>query len=942
MNRFYASLFALALPLIPCNMNAQAVQKPANEFSSIVSYMKRAMAFNQQLPQEKVYLHFDNTGYFKGETIWFKAYVVRADKSTLTDMSRVLYVELVNPSGDVIDTRKYQIKDGVADGCLDLTDKIFVSGYYEVRAYTRYMVNWGNGGIFSRVFPVFDAPSKEGDYSNPFISTQSYKKRLPNIRSNDSNETKEVVGENQNSKSDKRLCVNFYPEGGHLIKGLNSRVAFLVTDNTGASQELGGLVLDENKEVMTSVVTRKGGRGVFELNHDGKPKYLRIADADGKQHDFLLPEPEAEGLSLNMNMLGEDVTATVSASPSMVGKLLGYTLMHNGNILIADTVCCEKMFAIPFDRQSMPSGVSQLTFFTSDGHIQAERQFFIYPRSRETDSIRITSPMKYTKPCGKIVLNLKAQPNSHISVSAMDAETMVNGKDGNALTWMLLSSEIKGYIHNPSYYFESDDREHRLEADLLMMVQGWRRYDWALMANAIDSNEEYSLFDSKSADFHQPLEDALYIYGTLKEKSKKYDVSKAWLNINLYSMDGTHFDGQAKVDSSGYYAFEMPEFYGELKTIFNTGVSDKNGYWKDASFYVGIDRRFSPARRLLMPNETKLLDINKSNMFNDPKALQTAQDEYQYVKISKREHVLPTVVITARKKLFEKARAAWQSERSGRFFSQLFYDAEADADMFADKGMQVPTLWEWLNMRNSFFSTNTSSNNVTESAGVQSMDESSAPTSVTSLDGDMNSSSSMSESDLASSSDKGLNGEDLSMDKIEGHGEFEDGLAYKNRPIIWVLNNAYCAITHLGGKKLTDMRVMQSTVESMPLFIDEVKSVYVSEDPKAYSNVLMCSDLTGKDPVTVFVYTYASKHKDKKGTRTTIFKGYNTTKTFEMEDYSIYPPMEDFRRTVFWAPNVVTDNNGNARLEFWNNSSVHSMYISAEGVAPNGNILVNE
>ncbi len=942
MNRFYASLLALVFPLIPCGLNAQEVQQSGDEFSSVLSYMKRAMSFNQQLPQEKVYLHFDNTGYFKGETIWFKAYVVRADKSTMTNMSRVLYVELVNPSGDVIDTRKYQIKDGVADGCFELTNNIFVSGYYEVRAYTRYMTNWGNGGIFSRVFPVFDAPKKEGDYSNPYISTQTYKKRLPNLRSNDTSDTKDIDGNEDKKQSNKRVCVHFYPEGGHLVKGLNSRIAFLVTDNTGLSQELGGLVLDENKQPLNSVSTRRGGRGVFDIVPDGKPKYLRIADADGKQHDFLIPEPEEEGLSLNMNMLrDDDITATLNASPSMVGKLLGYTLMHNGNILIADTVSCEKAFAIPFDRNSMPAGVSQLTFFTSDGHIQAERQFFICPKSKETDSIRITSPMKYTKPCGKIVLNLKALPNSKLSVSAMDAATMVNGKEGNAKTWMLLSSEIKGYIHNPSYYFEADDREHRMEADLLMMIQGWRRYDWALMANAIDSNADYSLFDKKSADFHQPLEDALYIFGTLKEKSKKYDVSKAWLNINLYNREGAHFDGQAKVDANGNYAFEMPEFYGELKTIFNTGVADKNGYWKDANFYVGIDRHFSPARRMLMPGETKLLDINKSNMFNDPREQQKAHDEYQGVKISKREHVLPTVVITARKRIFENARASWQSEGTGREYSSLFYDAEADADVFADNGKEVPTLWEWLHMRNDFFTTNATSDNVTESTTAMSLEESSAPTSV-SLDADMNSTSSMNESDLASNSDKGLNGEDLNMDKIEGHGVFDDGLAYKNRPIVWVLNNAFCAITHLGGMKLTDMQELRGTIEPMPQFIDEIKSVYVSENPKAYQGVLMSSMLSGKDPVTVFVYTYASRHRDKKGIRTTIYKGYNYTKTFEMEDYSIYPPMEDFRRTVYWEPNVVTDNNGNARLEFWNNSSIHEMYISAEGIAPNGTVLVNE
>ena len=79
---------------------------------SIMAYMRHAMLFNKFYPQEKVYLHFDNTGYFKGETIWFKAYVTRTDTRNRTDLSKVLYVELLNPSGDVIEPRRLKIDNG--------------------------------------------------------------------------------------------------------------------------------------------------------------------------------------------------------------------------------------------------------------------------------------------------------------------------------------------------------------------------------------------------------------------------------------------------------------------------------------------------------------------------------------------------------------------------------------------------------------------------------------------------------------------------------------------------------------------------------------------------------------------------------------------------------------------------------------------------------------
>ena len=133
-------LVLLALPL-----HAQS-----EETTRILSYIQKAMNFNKVVPQEKVYLHFDNMGYFENETLWFKAYVTRTYDGHASDLSKVLYVELLNPSGDIIKTRKYAIDSlGVSHGELQL-DSLLGSGFYEVRAYTRYMTNWGTNAVFSR------------------------------------------------------------------------------------------------------------------------------------------------------------------------------------------------------------------------------------------------------------------------------------------------------------------------------------------------------------------------------------------------------------------------------------------------------------------------------------------------------------------------------------------------------------------------------------------------------------------------------------------------------------------------------------------------------------------------------------------------------------------------------------------------------------------------
>ncbi|MBO7592959.1 MAG: hypothetical protein J6T00_06295, partial [Bacteroidaceae bacterium] len=146
-------LHILLLVLFTLPIHAQS-----EETARILSYLQKAMNFNKVVPQEKVYLHFDNMGYFENETLWFKAYVTRTYDGHLSDLSKVLYVELLNPTGDVLQTLKYPIDSlGMSHGEMKL-DTIMGAGLYEVRAYTRYMTNWGANAVFSRVIPVWKKP----------------------------------------------------------------------------------------------------------------------------------------------------------------------------------------------------------------------------------------------------------------------------------------------------------------------------------------------------------------------------------------------------------------------------------------------------------------------------------------------------------------------------------------------------------------------------------------------------------------------------------------------------------------------------------------------------------------------------------------------------------------------------------------------------------------
>lgn len=855
--------------------------------AKIIDYLRKARVFNLYNPQEKVYLHFDNTGYFKGETIRFKAYVIRCDDGRKTDLSRVLYVELINPSGDVVEHRKLKIENGEAEGDIKV-DSLQTTGFYEVRAYTRYMTNWGTHACFSRVFPIFKKPRHEGDYSRQEIDQVSRGKRLPNTRVDDEGI---VIDTYRHLTS-----VKFYPEGGDLVNGLQSRVAFTITDEDGTKIQTHGQIVDENGKKICDIQTDKSGCGLFKITPQAGHSYhavLSTADdsqsndknkskdklKDSKSERYAMPEAKDNGTVLTLDMLGEiDIEATLHNSPGMEGHLLAYALMHNGTVIECDTMTARPEHHFTFNRFIQPEGVNQLTIFDSSGQILAERLFFIYPNPLEEDSIVITSPTTTLTPCCKVSFKLQTEPNSSISFSAMDAGSMTGGWLGNMKTWMLLASEVKGYISNPEYYFESDDDEHRRAADMLMMIQGWRRYDFQLMAGVT------------KMEHRQPIEDRLYLFGQVKSKQKRYSADDVEITAYMYNDKGEVIDGKLKTDSLGNYNYIVPDIEGEWTLQM---VSKKDDV--ERNYYIGIDRHFSPEKRYLYPDETRRLPIIEPNFVPKISVDDEELDDEQYVSISKKTHLLPTVKIRTRRILGDLS-STWYDEEQAQQSSVIRYNCDEDADRYGDLGEDMPHFFEWLAEKNPLFKFDMiPAENTEDRTGAVLLD---------------------------------------------------DNISYNNRPIIWIVNNRFWGITNIQSYQRSLIEIHDNSnltgIVMLPDMLDVAKTLYISEDLQAVKEHVYATGLERINPVVFYVYEHPLFNFKQKGLRRTHFEGFNVPTAFEMEDYSIVPPTEDFRRTLFWDANVKTDNRGRATVEFYNNSSCRAMYISAEGMTENGRIIINQ
>ena len=857
--------------------------------------------FNNVFPQEKVYLHLDNTAYARGEIIWFAAYVVRTD-GVREDLSKTLYVELLNPVGEVFETQKLRIENGHAHGQISLDGKPVPTGFYEIRAYTRYMTNWPSECIFSRIFPVLS--EIEGSISD---SVRHYEmKNLESLNRMEWETTLDAEGRSLQEKLMQNLSycdtlsqpnrtpylgsteiqdVRFYPEGGRLVRGIPSRIAFEVNEAATYSAPHYGTLCNEAGEVLAEVRTQHEGRGSFVCTPDGGQLHVRFGEKD-----FLLLEAEEEGCVMGVNALEEKtVTAEISVSKGYVGDTLGLSLMHNGTLKYFGVFFArDEPSYLRFNRSELPAGVNQLTLFTREGFILSERLFFVQPREEDVDSINVTVP-DTIMPYGKIRLRLQGNtPKAYLSLSVQDHDRQLAPHDGGSLaTWLLLASDLKGYIRNASYYLEEDDIEHRQAADLLMMVQGWRRYNWHQMAGK-------EPFEKK-----QPIEDGLYIDGQVCEKEQP--VSEAHLAIFMIRPGRRPVVADAVTDSAGYYAIRLPDnMKGEWATAIQTTIKGKA-----SKLAVGIDRYFSPEKKCLSLLETdmnryahELVFTPESLPFDSLRFLQEPGDRLLNEAVVKRRR---------KKKDFSLTGKDLEREKELLGTNYLYFDLAKEADSYADRGLHVPTLEEWV-LQKDYVRKGVENGRVlmhwNMSAGLDF-----APVDV----------------DISASKYQMMTGEKLppGVKATVPAG----GVMPQTKTMSYPMQ-----------QPITAYRSAYIRMEPFDTIVTKNNTGVAIHMPKKQ---LQIETERFKNSIGLMVFQRHTFHEQRKGIRRTYYLGYNVPQTYEVPDYSILPLAQDYRRTLYWNPDVQLDDNGEAIVEFYNNSTCKSISISAEGITEDGIPLVN-
>ena len=525
----------------------------------------RYEAYVKYLSPEKVYLHTDKDVYAIGDTIWFKCYV--ANKSLLSNYpeSKFVYVELVGNTVSkdlssnrpvdmsyVIQRVKVKKRNNILEGFIPIPDDVS-TGYATIRAFTYWMLNKDAEYVFKKELTIIN-PIKD-----------NYVKELEKKKMRDDFHYEDLGVENPYHKIKRvqNIDCSFLPESGRLLLGTNCRVGVKVINEQGLGQQAEGKVFNHNNIQVASFTTDEYGFGSFYLSpiDENEKYYAKIEDIRGIPTKVNLPKVESVGAIISLKTGTEMLQAEVHLS-GINNDDLKFVLCSGNEIYYESTVKANLKFNLPV--KGMPTGINNAILCTSSGTTYAKRPFFVYPEKTLNPQM---APLK--KDFGKrenieVALDLGEKVDGDFSVSVTDdLLSPVNNLNDNILSYMLLSSEIRGHIENPQRYF-SDTLvlEKRVEAlDLMLMTQGWEYYDLPAIL---------------SGNYPMPK------YGREYMQSLSGQVQKGFLKKKKESMVAfvaprINFAALGRVDPEGYFELKDIDFPDSTTFIVKAAKSSGKG-----------------------------------------------------------------------------------------------------------------------------------------------------------------------------------------------------------------------------------------------------------------------------------------------------------------------------------------------------------------------------
>jgi hypothetical protein len=514
--------------------------------------------YNDNYISEKIYIHFDRSAYLPGETIWYKSYLMTG--SYASAISKNFYADWYDEKGELILHAVAPVIFSTAKSQLEIPAN-YKGRYLTVKAYTQWMLNFDTAFIFTKTIPVLQKNTK--------------------------------------SKSETATAkVDFLPEGGALVNGLISRIAFKAVDQNNNPLAIKGFVLNSKDQKVVNFESVHDGMGSFLFKPDINETYtIRYSDEWGRIFSKPMEKPSPQGLVLGVKTLENKIQFSIERTADANESLQTVYLMAmmNGqrvyqakvNLATRPTVSAS----IPMN--DLPDGVIIISVLNKEWQPVAERATFIRREVAMIDA-DVKGNYNLTKH-GKNELDLYLQdtiPGS-FSVAITDADVF-SDSTYNIYSHLLLSAELRGKINNPNFYFLNTADSTLQFLDLVMLTNGWRKILWSDMA----AHQLPKLWFAPDKGY---LEFGGKVYGANAAQLKQ----AAEMNIFLQTRDSSRQIIQVNINPDGTFTEPSLFFFDTVKVYYQFNKRSALASRTTTKFTTGF--RNELYKRLL--NEAVISDI---------------------------------------------------------------------------------------------------------------------------------------------------------------------------------------------------------------------------------------------------------------------------------------------------------------------------------------------
>ena len=488
----------------------------------------------ERIPKEKLYLHLDKPFYGAGEKIWFKGYLVNATTHQDNSQSNFIITELINRSDSIVERKKIR-RDSLGFHNAFTLPATLPAGDYYLRGYSNWMLNEDPDFFFSRnikignsidntivssieyqqeddthytakikftsnVQAVFENTTIKYLYlENGKIKNKGKKKTdengwisisLPDLKSPAARRIEVEFDDPQYIYKrtfhlpvfTNDFDVKFFPEGGALLSIPHQNVAFKAQGADGFSKEVEGFLFNSKGDTLTNFRSEHNGMGIFTMNPvNNETYYVTVRTNDSITKRFDLPAIEPKGISIAMSHYKQEIRYEIQKTEATEWPQKLFLLAHTrGKLAILQPINPKRTFGKMND-SLFTEGITHFMLIDEQGNALSERLIFV--PDHKPNQWQITTDQPTYGKREKVSLQIAAKDNEGnpvegtFSVSITDRKSIQpDSLADNILSNLLLTSDLKGYVEDPAFYFLNQDARTLRSIDYLMMTHGWRRH----------------------------------------------------------------------------------------------------------------------------------------------------------------------------------------------------------------------------------------------------------------------------------------------------------------------------------------------------------------------------------------------------------------------------------------------------------------------------------